>query len=130
MSLPREQSGTSWVRGTILLAHGSRDPLWKQPIEAVAGHICQMAPQVAVRCAYLEATTPDLVTSAAELVELGITSITVVPLFLGLGKHAREDLPILIATLQSSHPQVTFDLRPALGEEPEIIALIAKLAIS
>ncbi len=130
MSMPPAQSGASSARGTILLAHGSRDPLWKQPIEAVACHIGAMAPQVAVRCAYLEATTPDLLSSAAELVELGITLITVVPLFLGLGKHAREDLPLLIATLQSSHPNVTFDLRPALGEEPEIIALIARLAIS
>jgi sirohydrochlorin cobaltochelatase len=130
MSLPPQQSGTGPPRGTILLAHGSRDPLWKQPIEAIASRIGQMAPSVAVRCAYLEATTPDLASSAAELADLGIIAITVIPLFLGIGKHAREDLPLLLAALQASHPQIAFDLRPALGEEPQIIELIARLAIS
>ena len=33
------QADAATVRGIILLAHGSRDPLWKQPIEAVAAHI-------------------------------------------------------------------------------------------
>ena len=130
MNLPLETPDTPAARGTILLAHGSRDPLWKLPIEAVASHIVRMAPSVAVRCAYLEASSPDLASSAAELAGLGIVAITVVPLFLGMGKHAREDLPLLIAALRANHPQIAFDLRPALGEEPQVIELIARLAVS
>ncbi len=131
-SMPSGQGVTAnaGTRGTILLAHGSRDPLWKKPIEAVASQIRQIAPTVAVRCAYLEATTPDLASSAAELANLGIVSISVVPLFMGVGKHAREDLPILLAALRASHPHIVFDLRPSLGEEPQIIELIARIAIS
>jgi sirohydrochlorin cobaltochelatase len=123
----RANDGT---RGTILLAHGSRDPQWKKPIEAVASQIRQIAPTVAVRCAYLEATTPDLASSAAELAGMGIVEISVVPLFMGIGKHAREDLPVLLATLRANHPKITFDLRPSLGEEPRIIELIARIAVS
>jgi sirohydrochlorin cobaltochelatase len=123
-------AATQGTRGTILLAHGSRDPLWKKPIEAVANQIRRIAPTAAVRCAYLEATPPDLASSAAELAGLGIVEISVVPLFMGVGKHAREDLPILLATLRASHPQIVFDLRPSLGEEPQIIELIARIAIS
>jgi sirohydrochlorin cobaltochelatase len=118
------------MRGIILLAHGSRDPLWKKPIEAVASQIGQIAPTTAVRCAYLEATTPDLASSAAELADLGIVEISVVPLFMGVGKHAREDLPVLMAALRAKHPQIAFNLRPSLGEEPQIIELIARIAIS
>jgi sirohydrochlorin cobaltochelatase len=121
---------TDSTRGTILFAHGSRDPLWRQPIEAVAHHIRQIAPAVQVRCAYLELTEPDLPTSAAELAALGVTRITVLPLFLGVGKHAREDLPQLMAALQASHPQVTFHLKPAIGEEPQMIALMAQIALT
>ena len=80
---------TSGKRGTILLAHGSRDPLWRQPIEAVARHIGVISPDAYVNCAYLEANAPDLAASVAELLPLGVSSITVVPLFLGIGKHAR-----------------------------------------
>ena len=121
---------TETTRGTILFAHGSRDPLWRQPIEAVAHHIRQIAPAVQVRCAYLELTTPDLPTCATELAALGVTHITVLPLFLGVGKHAREDLPQIMTALQASHPQITFRLKPAVGEDPGMIALMAQIAIS
>lgn len=118
------------VRGAILLAHGSRDPLWRQPIEAVADRIRQIAPTIHVRCAYLEATVPDLPTSATELANLGVTSITVMPLFLGMGKHARDDLPVLLAALQASHPGIAFCLRPAVGEDAQMIELMARIALS
>lgn len=118
------------ARGTILFAHGSRDPLWRKPIEAVALHIQELAPAVHVRCAYLELSVPDLPTSAAELSALGVTSITVVPMFLGVGRHARDDLPLLIAALQDSHPHIAFDLKPAIGEDAQMIELMARIALS
>ena len=121
---------SNMVRATILFAHGSRDPLWRKPIEAVASQIRQTAPSVHVRCAYLEIMEPDLPDCVAELVTLGVTSITVVPLFLGVGKHAREDLPLLMAALQTRHPQIAFKLRPAIGEETQMIELMARIALS
>jgi sirohydrochlorin cobaltochelatase len=117
-------------RGTILFGHGSRDPLWRQPIEAVASRIRGIAPGVHVRCAYLELSVPDLPASAAELAALGVTSITVVPMFLGVGKHAREDLPQLMSVLQASHPHIVFTLRPAIGEEDQMVELMARIALS
>lgn len=121
---------TTTVRGTILFGHGSRDPLWRQPIEAVASQIRQIAPESHVRCAYLELTAPDLPDTAAELATLGVTYITVLPMFLGVGRHARDDLPLIMAALQASHPQVTFDLRPAIGEDVRMIELMARIAVS
>lgn len=126
----QRQTDEDTIRGTIVFAHGSRDPLWREPIEAVASHIQSLAPQLHVRCAYLELTLPDLPTSAAELAALGVTAITVVPLFLGVGRHAREDLPLLLASMQTNHPHIRFTLRPAIGEETQVIELMARIAIS
>ena len=123
-------SAAEQERGTILLAHGSRDPLWRQPMEAVAERIRQLAPAIQVRCAYLEITAPDLAASTAELVQQGVSFITIVPMFLGIGKHARNDLPVLLAALKASHPQVSFVLRPAIGEEAQMIELLARIALS
>lgn len=117
-------------RGTILLAHGSRDPLWRQPVEAVARQIGILRPDLDVRCAYLEISAPDLAASVAELLALGVSSITVLPLFLGMGKHAREDMPRLIAKLRVTHPQIDFTLKPSIGEEAQVLELIARIAIS
>jgi sirohydrochlorin cobaltochelatase len=123
-------SPSNAVRGTILFGHGSRDPLWRQPIEAVASHIQGIAPDVLVRCAYLEITEPDLPTSVAELVAQGVTSISVIPMFLGVGRHAREDLPLLVTNLIAAHPQVAFNLKPAIGEDAQMIELMARIALS
>jgi sirohydrochlorin cobaltochelatase len=122
-------TNVSHQSGIVLFAHGSRDPLWHKPMEAVASHIAAAAPQTPVECAYLEISTPDLTTATHKLIERGVTAITVVPLFLGVGKHAREDLPQLLANLQVNHPDVHFTLQPAVGEDMRLIKLIAQIAL-
>ena len=115
--------------GIILFAHGSRDPLWRLPIEAVASRITSLSPDVPVMCAYLELTTPDLPSTVQALIQKGVTKISVLPMFLGIGKHAREDLPLLMKQLQNEYPQVDFELRKAIGEEPELTLTLAQIAL-
>ena len=116
------------LTGTVLFAHGSRDPLWRAPIEAVQTYIQTHNPQVPVRCAYLELCTPDLGQAVQELIDLGTRTITIVPMFLGTGKHAREDLPVLVQELRDNHPQVAIHVQPAIGEDPRMTALMADIA--
>lgn len=108
----------------ILLAHGSRDPLWRAPIEAVAAQI----PGRMVRCAYLELCAPSLAEAVHQLIAEGAAHITVAPLFLGMGKHAREDLPRLVAQLRTEHPGVQFHVQPAVGEDARVVQLLAHIA--
>jgi len=115
--------------GIVLLAHGSRDARWREPIEAVARRVSEHAPGALVRCAYLELSQPDLRTAMADLVAAGVQAVRVVPLFLGMGKHLREDLPRLLETLRALHPQVPVELARAVGEEPEVLDLLARLAL-
>lgn len=112
----------------VLFAHGSRDPLWRAPIEAVAAYIRQHHPERLVRCAYLECCAPTLAEAAADLIAQSAEHICVMPMFLGSGKHAREDLPALLKQLQAAHPAVRFTLRTAIGEDPRVTALIAAIA--
>jgi sirohydrochlorin cobaltochelatase len=115
--------------GIVLFAHGSRDPLWRAPIEAVAAQIRVRQPDALVSCAYLEICTPSLPQAAAGLIAAGARQLRVFPLFLGVGKHAREDLPLLIADLRSAHPDVAIELLPAAGEYPQLTALMADIAL-
>ncbi len=115
-------------RAVVLFAHGSRDPLWHKPMEAVAAQLSLGAPDLVVRCAYLELSQPDLATACLEIMEAGVRSISVLPLFLGVGRHAREDLPLLLEQLRKQHPQVLFALQPAVGEDPRLIQLLAQIA--
>ena len=115
--------------GMILLAHGSRDPLWRQPIEAVLLALQASQPDLPCTCAYLEACVPDLSTAANALIAQGVNRLTVLPLFLGTGKHAREDIPRLLNELRLQHPDCQFDLQTAAGENPRVTALLAQLAV-
>jgi len=122
-------TATPSISGIVLFAHGSRDPQWHRPMEAVAARIVAMAPNTPVTCAYLELSKPDLPTSVATLLALGVHTISVLPLFLGVGKHAREDLPRLIADLQTQHPGVQFKLNPSIGEDARLVHLLAEIAL-
>jgi sirohydrochlorin cobaltochelatase len=115
--------------GIVLLAHGSRDVRWRAPVEAVARRVADLDTTVQVRCAYLELSQPDLRTATAELVACGAAAVRVVPLFLGMGKHLREDLPRLLEELRALHPQVPVELARTVGEESEVLDLLARLAL-
>jgi sirohydrochlorin cobaltochelatase len=115
-------------QGIVLLAHGSRDARWQEPIEAVARRTAALAPEARVVCAYMELATPDLATAVADLVTGSAAAIRIVPLFLGMGKHAREDLPRQVEALRGTWPGVEFSLSPAVGEDPETIETLARIA--
>jgi sirohydrochlorin cobaltochelatase len=125
----------------ILFAHGSRDPLWRAPMEAVATAIKAQHPHTPVHCAYLELCAPDLPTVTTELIAnysistsekqvKNFHTIRIVPMFLGMGVHARKDLPDLVAALRAEHPLVNFDVVAPIGEDARVTALLAQMAVS
>jgi len=77
----------------------------------------------------MELAAPDLPTAVAALVTAGATAVRLVPLFLGMGKHAREDLPLQVEALRQRWPAVGFSLARIVGEEPELVDLLARIAV-
>jgi sirohydrochlorin cobaltochelatase len=122
-------AATSPARAIVFFAHGSRDPLWQAPMQAIAGRAQALDPTSTVRLAYLELCEPGLPAVVAQLAASGIVECTVMPLFLGMGRHARQDLPQMLDQLRSTYPAVTFSLLPPLGEDPRLIELAASLAV-
>jgi sirohydrochlorin cobaltochelatase len=134
--------------GIILFAHGSRDPLWRWPIEAVASRIRDTSCVAHTSCAYLELCEPGLEDACKTMLEALQTTrdsalsarsspgqviqkrftIRIVPMFLGMGKHAREDLPRLVADLRRAHPNVSFEIMTTVGENERVTALLAQIA--
>lgn len=115
--------------GVILFAHGSRDPLWRLPIDAVAQRMRAQHPGLPVAVAFLELTEPDLPHTVETLMKQGVAHVRIVPMFLGVGRHAREDLPELVQGLTEAYPQMSFELLPAIGEHPAMTALMAEIAV-
>lgn len=123
------------MHGTLLFAHGARDPAWAQPFERAAALLQARASQGAspthlVRLAFLEFMEPDLLTAGQALAQAGCQTVTVVPLFLGAGGHVRKDLPRLMDELRSAHPTVAWSLSAAVGETDLLITALADAAWS
>ena len=121
---PSIDSGT----GVVLFAHGSRDPLWRLPIDAVAQQMTSQWPHMSVAVAFLELTQPDLPSTVEQMMKQGLSHVRIVPMFLGVGRHAREDLPEIVRGLTNAYPQMRFELVPAIGEHPAMTSLMAHIA--
>jgi len=98
-------------------------------MEAVAAQIAAQAPNTPVACAYLELSAPDLPTVVDQLAASGVTAISIVPMFLGVGRHAREDLPLLVSELRNKFPGLALTLTSAVGENARLVQLLADIAL-
>lgn len=108
----------------VLFAHGSREPQWAQPFEALRA---QLAARCDIEVAFLELMTPALDEAVARLVARGARRVRVVPMFLGQGGHLKRDLPVLAQAIRARHPGLELVLAPAIGEQAEVIAALATL---
>jgi len=116
-------------KALLLFCHGARDPNWARPFEAVLARIRELQPDVPVALAFLEFMSPGLIDAGQMLAAAGCDSVEVVPLFLGSGGHVRKDLPALLDTLRLAHPQVSWSVKPSIGESPLVIAAMADAAM-
>ncbi|TYL47854.1 sirohydrochlorin chelatase [Marinomonas sp. IMCC 4694] len=110
----------------ILLAHGSPDPLWKQPFEALYAQVTQTYGENNVSLAYMEMTTPSLEDAVAMLGST-VKSVAVLPLFLAVGRHLRHDVPTQITALQREDLHLT--LLPPIGDD-ELVKKAMETAVA
>ena len=120
---------TIQTTGIILFAHGSRDPQWRTPFEAMLASVREKHTGRA-ELAFLECMEPSLQQAIDAMAQQGIESIKVIPVFLAVGSHVRKDLPILLEEARATHPALKIIATAAIGEQVEIQQAIAKFALA
>ena len=80
--------------------------------------------------AFLELMQPSLADCAASLYAEGVRSLRLVPVFLGIGGHLKNDLPAVVAQIRAKFADLQITVEPPIGEQPEVIAAIAKAIAS
>jgi sirohydrochlorin cobaltochelatase len=116
-------------QGLILLAHGARDPQWREPFERLADRVREKRPDIAVSLAFLELMAPDLLAAGEDLIAGGCDELRVVPVFFGQGGHVRDDIPALVDALQKRYPNAVIGLGPAAGENAGVIEALAMFSL-
>ena len=114
--------------GIVLFAHGSREREWARPFEALARAVSQKT-NAQVQLAFLELMQPSLDDAIAALASQAVTSIRIVPVFLGRGGHISDDLPRLVARAQEKHPHVAIGVDAPIGEQSPVIEAIASAIV-
>jgi sirohydrochlorin ferrochelatase len=104
-----------------LTAHGSRDPRSAANTRAIAGHLRRVAPELAVRVAFCEHSTPNLRDVLDNEVTGSTSQTIVVPFLLASAYHARIDIPGVIA--QSGVPA---RVAPTLGEDDRLVQVLGE----
>lgn len=117
-------------KAIILFAHGSPDPMWHTHIDLISKKIKLLNPGVDVTCAYLNFTQPNLPEAVAELSACGYKKIKIAPIFLGIGKHLKEDLPMLVREIRIQHPEIEIYCQSAIGENNIVIDAIANTVLA
>jgi sirohydrochlorin ferrochelatase len=101
-------------KAIIMIDHGSKrreshlDLIeWQKGVQALIS-------DVTVKIAHMEIAEPSLKSTVQECISEGIFDLSVVPLFLGRGKHLQEDIPALITECQIEFPEVKLVQKNAL----------------
>ena len=106
----------------ILIVHGSRDPKWREPFEVFTQQLKNQFGQDTIHLCYMEIAKPKLIDVVKKIVPLGVTYITVVPLFMAGGGHVDNDIPPIVQEAKGKFPDVQFKLAPPIGETAEVIS--------
>ena len=120
---------------TLLVAHGSRNPLAAAAHERLCVAVAASSSGVAghdvdVRPAYLELTSPSIPDAIDAAIADGATRLRVLPHFLGPGNHVSVDIPEIVTAARKRHPGVTIELAEHLGADPALVDLLAERVLA
>ena len=107
----------------ILFAHGSTVQEANQGIAHLAEVLSSKA-GLPAGCAFLEIAQPDLATAIAKFAGHGMVRIIIVPYFLSLGVHVREDMPRLVTEQRLLYQNVEILVAQSLDAHPSMIELL------
>ena len=115
----------------VLIAHGSTDPQWREPFDALINELRQRAPSTTFELAFLSKGDPNIQTVVQDFVAQGHNEISLsVALMSGGGGHFKTDVPAILEQLQQRHPGLQLNLIPEpLGATPEVIAALASACL-
>jgi sirohydrochlorin cobaltochelatase len=111
----------------ILIAHGSKDPRWREPFEELYIDLKNTLGEEKVALAYLDFISPSLSDVINLSIKNGIENFKVFPLFMAGGGHVDKDIPKQIAEIKEKFNNISIELLPPIGENKEIVHLMKEI---
>ena len=116
--------GEEGREAVILIGHGSRVPGAGSNMERVAEGMRQKRPGILIETCAMSMLGPHLPETLRRCVDAGAKKIIVLPYFLYMGIHLREDIPEIMRKEGAAYPGVKLILGRNLGFDDSLIDLV------
>ncbi len=110
----------------LLMAHGSRIPEANDAVHAIAGMVQELTGIEIVEISFREQHPPNIQQGIDACVARGAERVLLIPYFLFVGAHVREDLPEEMAEGKRRYPAVEFAMGGHLGAHPKLAEIVAE----
>jgi len=112
------------MKGVLVIGHGSRakgtDDALKEIVEIAAGKTTG----VCVEYAFMQLSERTIESGVAALAEKGVTEIKIVPYFLFMGVHMKDDIPEIVAECAKKYPEIKVSVAEHIGTDKQRLAEI------
>ena len=128
----KEHNKSQPVTADILLAHGSKDPIWRKSFEDLIEKSRKTSPKKIFCLCYLELCRPSLSETIKDLADSNykISTIDIHPIFLSAGVHFNEDIQTIVSDLKAIYPHLKFKINGVLGNNSIVSNVILKVVTS
>ena len=100
--------------GVLLVGHGSRRTRSNYEFESLVRAFAERFPQLPTSLCYVELAQPSLAAAIAKLAR-EVEHVVLLPTFLFLAGHVKNDLPLAVARAREEFPKVSFLIAAPLG---------------
>lgn len=112
------------MRGILVVAHGSRAKETEAALALILDMVRAKKPGLPVECAFMEFSDSTVEKGITALAGKGVTEVKVVPYFLFMGVHMKEDIPQIIADCASQFPKITIKMGKHLGVDERLADIL------
>lgn len=112
------------MKGILVVAHGSRVKETESTLVSVLKIVATTLPDVLIEYAFMEFSDRTLEKGVKALVDRGVTKIKVVPYFLFMGVHLREDIPEMVKRCTAEHPGIAVVMGEPLGADRRLAEIL------
>ena len=112
------------MKGILVIAHGSRAKETEATLEAILTMVKSKLPEITMECAFMEFSDRTVEKGVSALLAKGVTEIKVVPYFLFMGIHLKEDIPNMVAECVTSFPGIKITMGEPLGVDERLADIL------
>jgi sirohydrochlorin ferrochelatase len=110
----------------LLMAHGSRIPEANDAVREIAALVKNMSGFEIVEVSFREQHLPNIQQGVDACVAKGAERILLIPYFLYMGAHVREDLPAELTEARKRHPNVEMAMGKHLCAHKKLAEIVVE----